>query len=98
MKLEGVRNGEAIVRRSEGLRRGEDAFAEANQSHEKKKVIGSPRRRTSGLAKFSHFFLPFFAFLKAHFLRPINFVFFRLVEGSVFGRRTPSLGFLLSSS
>ena len=64
----------------------------------KRKLLVHRGEGRRALQKLAFFFSPFFAFLKAHFLRPINFVFFRLVEGSVFGRRTPSLGFLLSSS
>ena len=98
MKSEGVRHDEAIIRHSEGLRLGKPEpckeesywFVEVNEP--------SAWQWTWGLAKNSHFFLPFLAILKAHFLKPINWGYFRLVKGSVFEGRTLSLGLLLSSS
>ena len=65
---------------SKGVRSGEGAFALVNQSHAKKKTIGSPMRMRlhlyeghRALQKLDIFFLPFWTLLKAHFLKPINF-------------------------
>ena len=75
-----------------------------NQSHAKKKAIGSPRIMNLRLGeghcalKKLAIFLPFLALLKAHFLKLINFGSLDLPRVQFLGGRTPSFVFLLSSS